>query len=74
MHPSEMMDRASDPWPGAAASGQGEVVGAPHPDGPREGAGRETMRSTIFAYPTCHRGVGSALWSPPSSAAKMAGA
>ena len=27
----------------------------------------------IFAYPTFHRAVDSALWSPPSSAAKMAG-
>ena len=27
-----------------------------------------------FAYPTFHRAVDSALWSPPSSAAKMAGA
>ena len=34
----------------------------------------ETMRSMIFAYPTFHRAVDSALWSPPSSAAKMAGA
>jgi pyruvate/2-oxoglutarate dehydrogenase complex dihydrolipoamide dehydrogenase (E3) component len=34
----------------------------------------ETLRSMIFAYPTFHRAVDSALWSPPSSAAKMAGA
>ena len=34
----------------------------------------ETMRSMIFAYPTFHRAVDSALWSPPSSAAKIAGA
>ena len=34
----------------------------------------ETMRSMIFAYPTFHRAVDSALWSPPSNAAKMAGA
>jgi pyruvate/2-oxoglutarate dehydrogenase complex dihydrolipoamide dehydrogenase (E3) component len=34
----------------------------------------ETMRSMIFAYPTFHRAVDSALWPPPSSAAKMAGA
>ena len=32
------------------------------------------LRSMIFAYPTFHRAVDSALWSPPSSAAKMAGA
>jgi len=34
----------------------------------------ETLRTMIFAYPTFHRAVDSALWSPPSSAAKMAGA
>ena len=34
----------------------------------------ETLRSMIFAYPTFHRAVDSALWSPPSSAAKIAGA
>lgn len=34
----------------------------------------DTMRSMIFAYPTFHRAVDSALWSPPSSASKMAGA
>jgi pyruvate/2-oxoglutarate dehydrogenase complex dihydrolipoamide dehydrogenase (E3) component len=34
----------------------------------------ETLRSMIFAYPTFHRAVDSALWSPPRSAAKMAGA
>ena len=34
----------------------------------------ETIRSMIFAYPTFHRVVDSALWSPPSSASKMAGA
>ena len=34
----------------------------------------ETMRSMIFAYPTFHRAVDSALWSPPSSEEKMAGA
>jgi pyruvate/2-oxoglutarate dehydrogenase complex dihydrolipoamide dehydrogenase (E3) component len=32
----------------------------------------DTMRSMIFAYPTFHRAVDSALWSPSSSAAKMA--
>jgi pyruvate/2-oxoglutarate dehydrogenase complex dihydrolipoamide dehydrogenase (E3) component len=34
----------------------------------------DTMRSMIFAYPTFHRAVDSALWSPLSSAAKIAGA
>lgn len=34
----------------------------------------ETLRSMIFAYPTFHRAIDSALWSPPSSAAKTAGA
>jgi pyruvate/2-oxoglutarate dehydrogenase complex dihydrolipoamide dehydrogenase (E3) component len=34
----------------------------------------DTIRSMIFAYPTFHRAVDSALWSPLSSAAKMAGA
>ncbi len=34
----------------------------------------ETLRSMIWAYPTFHRAVDSALWSPPSKAAKMAGA
>jgi pyruvate/2-oxoglutarate dehydrogenase complex dihydrolipoamide dehydrogenase (E3) component len=34
----------------------------------------ETLRTMIFAYPTFHRSVDSVLWSPPSSAAKMAGA
>jgi pyruvate/2-oxoglutarate dehydrogenase complex dihydrolipoamide dehydrogenase (E3) component len=34
----------------------------------------ETLHSMIFAYPTFHRALDSALWSPPSSAAKMAGA
>jgi pyruvate/2-oxoglutarate dehydrogenase complex dihydrolipoamide dehydrogenase (E3) component len=34
----------------------------------------ETLQSMIFAYPTFHRAIDSALWSPPSSAAKMAGA
>jgi pyruvate/2-oxoglutarate dehydrogenase complex dihydrolipoamide dehydrogenase (E3) component len=38
------------------------------------GVAVETLRSMIFAYPTFHRAVDSALWSPPSSAAKMAGA
>jgi pyruvate/2-oxoglutarate dehydrogenase complex dihydrolipoamide dehydrogenase (E3) component len=33
----------------------------------------ETLRTMIFAYPTFHRAVDSALW-PPRSAAKMAGA
>jgi pyruvate/2-oxoglutarate dehydrogenase complex dihydrolipoamide dehydrogenase (E3) component len=33
----------------------------------------ETLRSMIFAYPTFHRAIDSALWSP-SSAANMAGA
>ena len=31
----------------------------------------ETMRSMIFAYPTFHRAVDSALWSPSSSAPKI---
>lgn len=51
----------------------GEVVGllalAVHAQVPLE-----TMRSMIFAYPTFHRAVDSALWSPPSSESKMAGA
>jgi pyruvate/2-oxoglutarate dehydrogenase complex dihydrolipoamide dehydrogenase (E3) component len=34
----------------------------------------DTMRSMIFAYPTFHRAVDSALWSPPSNEAKIAGA
>jgi pyruvate/2-oxoglutarate dehydrogenase complex dihydrolipoamide dehydrogenase (E3) component len=34
----------------------------------------ETLRTMIFAYPTFHRAVDSALWSPPNSAAKIAGA
>ena len=34
----------------------------------------ETLRTMIYAYPTFHRAIDSALWSPPSSAAKMAGA
>ncbi len=34
----------------------------------------ETLRSMIFAYPTFHRAIDSALWSPPKSASKMAGA
>jgi pyruvate/2-oxoglutarate dehydrogenase complex dihydrolipoamide dehydrogenase (E3) component len=34
----------------------------------------ETMRSMMFAYPTFHRAVDSALWSPPRSEEKMAGA
>jgi pyruvate/2-oxoglutarate dehydrogenase complex dihydrolipoamide dehydrogenase (E3) component len=34
----------------------------------------ETLRGMIYAYPTFHRAVDSALWSPPSSAAKIAGA
>jgi pyruvate/2-oxoglutarate dehydrogenase complex dihydrolipoamide dehydrogenase (E3) component len=33
----------------------------------------ETLRTMIFAYPTFHRAIDSALW-PPSSAAKIAGA
>ncbi len=33
-----------------------------------------TLRSMMCAYPTFHRAVGSALWSPPSSASKIAGA
>jgi pyruvate/2-oxoglutarate dehydrogenase complex dihydrolipoamide dehydrogenase (E3) component len=33
----------------------------------------ETLRTMIFAYPTFHRAVDSALW-PPNSAAKIAGA
>ena len=51
----------------------GEVLGllalAVHAEVPLE-----TMRSMIFAYPTFHRAVDSALWSPPSSEEKMAGA
>jgi pyruvate/2-oxoglutarate dehydrogenase complex dihydrolipoamide dehydrogenase (E3) component len=34
----------------------------------------ESLRSMIYAYPTYHRAADSALWSPPSNAAKMAGA
>jgi len=34
----------------------------------------DAMRSMIFAYPTFHRVVDSALWSPPNSASNMAGA
>jgi pyruvate/2-oxoglutarate dehydrogenase complex dihydrolipoamide dehydrogenase (E3) component len=34
----------------------------------------ETMRSMMFAYPTFHRAVDSALWSPPRSEEKIAGA
>jgi pyruvate/2-oxoglutarate dehydrogenase complex dihydrolipoamide dehydrogenase (E3) component len=34
----------------------------------------ETLRSMIFAYPTFHRAIESAVWSPPRSASKMAGA
>jgi pyruvate/2-oxoglutarate dehydrogenase complex dihydrolipoamide dehydrogenase (E3) component len=34
----------------------------------------ETLRTMIFAYPTFHRAVDSALWSPSSSAAKIDGA
>jgi pyruvate/2-oxoglutarate dehydrogenase complex dihydrolipoamide dehydrogenase (E3) component len=34
----------------------------------------EQLRSMIFAYPTFHRAVDSALWSGPSSAANIAGA
>jgi pyruvate/2-oxoglutarate dehydrogenase complex dihydrolipoamide dehydrogenase (E3) component len=34
----------------------------------------ETLRTMIFAYPTFHRAVDSALWSPPNNAAKIAGA
>ena len=34
----------------------------------------ETLRTMIFAYPTFHRAVDSALWSPPSNAEKIAGA
>ena len=34
----------------------------------------ETLRSMVYAYPTFHREVESALWSPPSSASKIAGA
>ena len=33
-----------------------------------------TLRSMVYAYPTFHRAVDSALWSPPSSASKIAGA
>ena len=38
------------------------------------GISLETMRSMIFAYPTFHRAVDSALWPPSSKAEKMAGA
>jgi len=34
----------------------------------------ESLRSMIFAYPTFHRAVDSALWSPPSNEEKIAGA
>ncbi len=34
----------------------------------------DTLRSMIYAYPTFHRAVDSALWSPPNSASKIAGA
>jgi pyruvate/2-oxoglutarate dehydrogenase complex dihydrolipoamide dehydrogenase (E3) component len=34
----------------------------------------ETLRSMLYAYPTFHRAVDSALWSPPRSEEKMAGA
>jgi pyruvate/2-oxoglutarate dehydrogenase complex dihydrolipoamide dehydrogenase (E3) component len=37
-------------------------------------ASLDLLRTMIYAYPTFHRAVDSALWSPPSSAAKMAGA
>jgi hypothetical protein len=51
----------------------GEVVGllvlAVHAQVPPE-----PMRSMIFAYPTFHRAVDSALWSPPSNEEKIAGA
>jgi pyruvate/2-oxoglutarate dehydrogenase complex dihydrolipoamide dehydrogenase (E3) component len=33
-----------------------------------------TLRTMIYAYPTFHRAIDSAVWSPPSSATKMAGA
>ncbi len=62
-------------------AGRGDLHGSDRRRGARApGAGRprrvplETMRTMIFAYPTFHRAVDSALWSPPSSAAKMAGA
>jgi pyruvate/2-oxoglutarate dehydrogenase complex dihydrolipoamide dehydrogenase (E3) component len=32
----------------------------------------DVLRSMIYAYPTFHRAVDSALWSPPSSASKIA--
>lgn len=52
------------------APGGGEVLGlltlAVHARVPLA-----VLRSMIFAYPTFHRAVDSALWSPPSSAAKM---
>jgi pyruvate/2-oxoglutarate dehydrogenase complex dihydrolipoamide dehydrogenase (E3) component len=32
----------------------------------------EVLRSMVYAYPTFHRAVDSALWSPPSSASKIA--
>jgi pyruvate/2-oxoglutarate dehydrogenase complex dihydrolipoamide dehydrogenase (E3) component len=51
----------------------GEVVGllvlAVHAQVPLE-----SLRSMIFAYPTFHRAVDSALWSPPSNEEKIAGA
>lgn len=34
----------------------------------------DTLRSMIYAYPTFHRAVDSALWSPPRSEEKIAGA
>ncbi len=34
----------------------------------------EILRSMIFAYPTFHRAIESALWSPPRSASKIDGA
>ena len=38
------------------------------------GGGMESVRSTTFAYPTFQRAVDSALWPPPSSEEKIAGA
>jgi pyruvate/2-oxoglutarate dehydrogenase complex dihydrolipoamide dehydrogenase (E3) component len=32
----------------------------------------ETLRSMLYAYPTFHRAVDSALWSPPSRPSKIA--
>jgi hypothetical protein len=55
----------------SSASVQGEeVAGKPA----EAGLGGHARRTMIYAYPTFHRVIDSALWSPPSNAAKMAGA